>query len=65
VLQNNLLNIAEDRCLSVLKLMALALVKFKPYTGQEPPEEYLDNLLNKEDLDSDYPIKPFQRSCLQ
>ena len=29
--------------------------------------EYLkeEGLLNKEDLDSDYPVKPFQRSCSQ
>src|SRR5215216_6241368 len=35
----------EGRCLPVLKLMAPALGKFKPYTGQEPPDEYLDKVI--------------------
>ncbi|CAG8808820.1 13779_t:CDS:1, partial [Gigaspora rosea] len=44
-LQNNLpnqINMAEGRRLPVLKLIALALAKFQPYTGQEPPDDYLD-----------------------
>ena len=47
-LQNNLpnqINIAEARRLPVLKLIAPALAKFQPYIGQEPPNEYLDKVI--------------------
>ncbi|GBB92822.1 hypothetical protein RclHR1_20600007 [Rhizophagus clarus] len=44
-LQNNPLNMAEGRRLPVLKLMAPALAKFQPYIGQEPPDDYLDKVI--------------------
>ncbi|GES92079.1 hypothetical protein GLOIN_2v1772633 [Rhizophagus clarus] len=44
-LQNNLLNMAEGKRLPVLKLMAPALAKFQPYIGQEPPDDYLDKVI--------------------
>ncbi|CAG8751322.1 9030_t:CDS:1, partial [Dentiscutata heterogama] len=31
--------------LPVLKLMAPALAKFPPYTGQEPPDDYLNKVI--------------------
>ncbi|CAG8725969.1 2984_t:CDS:1, partial [Dentiscutata heterogama] len=31
--------------LPVLKVMALALAKFSPYTGQEPPDDYLNKVI--------------------
>ncbi|GBB85418.1 hypothetical protein RclHR1_11960006 [Rhizophagus clarus] len=36
---------AEGRRLPVLKLMAPALAKFQPYIGQEPPDDYLDKVI--------------------
>jgi hypothetical protein len=36
---------AETRRLPILKLMGPALTKFKPYIGQEPPDEYLDKVI--------------------
>ncbi|GET02584.1 hypothetical protein GLOIN_2v1773489 [Rhizophagus clarus] len=45
-LQNNLLgNMADARRLPVLNLIAPILAKNKPYTGQEPPDDYLDRLI--------------------
>src|ERR1043165_8408782 len=45
-LQNNpLRNIADARRLPVLNLIAPILAKNKPYTGQEPPDDYLDRLI--------------------
>ncbi|RGB21694.1 hypothetical protein C1646_777475, partial [Rhizophagus diaphanus] len=45
-LQNNPLgNMADARCLPVLNLIAPILAKNKPYTGQEPPDDYLDRLI--------------------
>ncbi|GBB88673.1 hypothetical protein RclHR1_15220014 [Rhizophagus clarus] len=44
-LQNNPLNMAEGRRLPVLKLIAPALAKFQPYIGQEPPDDYLDKVI--------------------
>ena len=43
VLQNNPLgNMADARRLPVLTMIAPVLAKTKPYTGQEPPDDYLD-----------------------
>ena len=36
---------AEARRLPLLKLMAPALAKFQPYIGQEPPDDYLDKVI--------------------
>ena len=36
---------AEDRRLPILKLMAPALAKFQPYIGREPPDEYMDRVI--------------------
>uniref|UniRef100_U9T2I5 Uncharacterized protein n=1 Tax=Rhizophagus irregularis (strain DAOM 181602 / DAOM 197198 / MUCL 43194) TaxID=747089 RepID=U9T2I5_RHIID len=45
-LQNNPLgNMADARRLPVLNLIAPILAKNKPYTGQEPPDDYLDRLI--------------------
>src|SRR5947208_15070971 len=45
-LQNNPLgNMAEARRLPVLKLVNSTLTKFQPYTGQEPPDKYLDKVI--------------------
>ncbi len=45
-LQNNLLeNMADVRRLPVLNLIAPILAKNKPYTGQEPPDDYLDRFI--------------------
>ena len=45
-LQNNpIANIANARYLPVLNLIAPILAKNKPYTGQEPPDDYLDRLI--------------------
>src|SRR4051812_18989038 len=45
-LQNNPLgNMADARRLPVLNLIAPILAKTKPYTGQEPPDDYLDRLI--------------------
>ena len=45
-LQNNPLgNMADARRLLVLNLIAPVLAKNKPYTGQEPPDDYLDRLI--------------------
>ncbi|RIB13192.1 hypothetical protein C2G38_2098937 [Gigaspora rosea] len=41
----NQINMADARRLPVLKLMAPALAKFQPYTGQEPPDDYLDKVI--------------------
>ncbi|CAJ0836604.1 3475_t:CDS:2, partial [Entrophospora sp. SA101] len=38
-------NMAEDRRLPILKLMAPALAKFQPYIGREPPDEYMDRVI--------------------
>ncbi|CAJ0915431.1 10792_t:CDS:2, partial [Entrophospora sp. SA101] len=35
----------EDRRLPILKLMAPALAKFQPYIGREPPDEYMDRVI--------------------
>ncbi|CAB5340044.1 unnamed protein product [Rhizophagus irregularis] len=44
--QNNPLgNMADARRLPVLNLIAPILAKNKPYTGQEPPDDYLDRLI--------------------
>ncbi|CAB5389640.1 unnamed protein product [Rhizophagus irregularis] len=44
--QNNPLgNMADARRLPVLTMIALVLAKTKPYTGQEPPDDYLDRLI--------------------
>ena len=46
VLQNNPLgNMADARCLPVLTMIVPVLAKTKPYTGQEPPDDYLDRLI--------------------
>jgi hypothetical protein len=46
VLQNNPLgNMADARYLPVLTMIALVLAKTKPYIGQEPPDDYLDRLI--------------------
>src|ERR1044071_4332080 len=47
-LQNNpLLNMANAhlRCLPLLKILNPNLGKFQSYTGQEPPDEYLDKVI--------------------
>ncbi|RIA88551.1 hypothetical protein C1645_826189, partial [Glomus cerebriforme] len=45
-LQNNPLgNMADTRRLPVLNLIAPILAKNKPYTGQEPSDDYLDRLI--------------------
>jgi len=45
-LQNNLLeNMADARYLPVLTMIASVLAKTKPYIGQEPPDDYLDRLI--------------------
>ncbi|RIA84136.1 hypothetical protein C1645_832721 [Glomus cerebriforme] len=45
-LQNNPLgNMADARRLPVLNLIAPILAKNKPYTGQEPSDDYLDRLI--------------------
>src|SRR3954454_19741021 len=46
-LQNNPLlgNMADGRRLPVLTIIAPVLAKTKPYTGQEPPNDYLDRLI--------------------
>ena len=45
-LQNNLLeNMADARYLPVLTMIASVLAKTKPYTGQEPSNDYLDRLI--------------------
>ena len=45
-LQNNpIANMADARCLLVLNLIAPILAKNKLYTGQEPPDDYLDRLI--------------------
>ena len=45
-LQNNPLgNMADARRLLVLTMIAPVLVKTKPYIGQEPPDDYLDRLI--------------------
>src|SRR6185369_15036518 len=45
-LQNNLLgNMADARRLPVLTMIAPVLAKTKPYIGQEPPDDYLDRLI--------------------
>jgi hypothetical protein len=44
-LQNNPLNMAEGRRLPVLKLISPALAGIPPYTGQEPPDKYIDTLI--------------------
>ena len=36
---------AEARRLPVLNLITPGLAKFKPYVGQEPPDEYLDKVI--------------------
>ena len=36
---------ADARRLPVLKLMAPALAKFPPYTGQEPPDDFLNKVI--------------------
>ena len=36
---------AEARRLPLLKLMAPALAKFQPYIGREPPDEYMDRVI--------------------
>ncbi|CAG8454343.1 11551_t:CDS:2 [Dentiscutata heterogama] len=36
---------ADARHLLVLKLMAPALSKFPPYTGQKPPDDYLNKVI--------------------
>jgi len=36
---------ANARHLPVLNLIAPILAKNKPYTGQEPPDDYLDRLI--------------------
>ena len=36
---------ADARRLLVLNLIASILAKTKPYTGQEPPDDYLDRLI--------------------
>ena len=44
--QNNPLeNMADARRLPVLTMIALVLVKTKPYIGQEPSDDYLDRLI--------------------
>ncbi|UZO22838.1 uncharacterized protein OCT59_015187 [Rhizophagus irregularis] len=44
--QNNPLeNMADARRLPVLNLIAPILAKNKPYTGQEPPDDYLNRLI--------------------
>ncbi|GBC37222.2 uncharacterized protein OCT59_003313 [Rhizophagus irregularis] len=45
-LQNNPLgNMADARRLPVLTMIAPVLAKTKPYIGQEPPDDYLDRLI--------------------
>ena len=45
-LQNNLLrNMTDARRLPVLTMVASVLAKTKPYIGQEPPDDYLDKLI--------------------
>src|SRR4051794_11389372 len=45
-LQNNPLgNMADARRLPVLTMIALVLAKTKPYIGQEPPDDFLDRLI--------------------
>ena len=45
-LQNNPLgNMADTRHLPVLTMIAPVLAKTKPYIGQEPPDNYLDRLI--------------------
>ena len=47
-LQNNLpqaQHMADARRLPVLTMIAPVLAKTKPYTGQEPPDDYLDRLI--------------------
>jgi hypothetical protein len=45
-LQNNPpLNMADARRLPVLNLIAPGLAKIKPYTGQIPPDEYIDRVI--------------------
>ena len=45
-LQNNpIANMADARRLPVLTMIAPVLGKTKPYTGQEPTDEYLDRLI--------------------
>ncbi|CAB5200424.1 unnamed protein product [Rhizophagus irregularis] len=45
-LQNNPLgNMADARRLPVLTMIAPILAKTKPYIGQEPPDDYLDRLI--------------------
>ena len=41
----NQINMADARRLPIVKLMAPALAKFQPYTGQEPPDDYLDKVI--------------------
>src|ERR1043165_1103495 len=36
---------ADTRCLPVLTMIAPVLTKTKPYTGQEPLDDYLDRLI--------------------
>ncbi|CAH1770018.1 3485_t:CDS:1, partial [Entrophospora sp. SA101] len=38
-------NMADDRRLPVLKLIQPALASFPPYIGQEPPDDYLDKVV--------------------